>query len=729
MQRSKSTRPASSSPNRRALALAATLGAAVAAGCRTDAAPADAIPRRSCARTVWHHASSARAQVEIVSSWSGWSRPGTLLPAERADGWRVAAFDLPPGEHSYAIVDDGQWLTDPSVGTTAFYEGREVSWITVGDCGMPSVHINAARGSSDGHAAVDATFFASKQGDRVAAASVAIRDAVGGVVATDSVTVDAATGAIALRLSGLAAGKHVWRISASDAQGAVAEPGLATAWIEPRAWDFRDAAIYQVMVDRYRGPAGPLAAPADAGGFAGGTVGGVRAALERGELTAMGFNTLWLSPLYESPTGAFPGADGRAYSGYHGYWPTRSRAIDPRFGTEADVDALIASAHARGVRVLFDVVPHHVHAQHPYVASHSRDGWFTDSGGACVCGAPSCSWASHIQDCWFTSYLPTLDWTRSDVADQLTSDVSWWLDRFDADGLRIDAVPMMPRAASRRMVADVRARFDHEGHATYLLGENFTGPGGYDSLRYLLGPFGLSGEFHFPLMWALRGAIAWQSEPLSAIDLAARRGQDAWAGSGAIMATMIGNHDVTRFASESAGDAGGDGWIPAPQPTSPLVYAQQRLALGVLYTLPGAPVVYYGDELGLAGRADPDARRVMPAESALTGEMRATRDFVGRLGALRACSAALRRGAYRGLVAEGEQLAFAREDDAGARALIIVQRSGVLPFDAPLPGAASATWIDALTGAPTPVDPTRTVLAAAPWSIRVLLPKGDPCLP
>jgi hypothetical protein len=67
--------------------------------------------------------------------------------------------------------------------------------------------------------------------------------------------------------------------------------------------------------------------------------------------------------------------------------------------------------------------------------------------------------------------------------------------------------------------------------------------------------------------------------------------------------------------------------------------------------------------------------------------------------------------------------------DAGARALIVVQRSGALPFDAPLPGAASATWIDALTGAPTPVDPTRTVLAAAPWSIRVLLPKGDPCLP
>lgn len=62
----------------------------------------------------------------------------------------------------------------------------------------------------------------------------------------------------------------------------------------------------------------------------------------------MGFNTLWLSPLYTAPTGTFSAPDGHRYSGYHGYWPVDSRSIDPRFGTAADVDSLIAAAHGRG---------------------------------------------------------------------------------------------------------------------------------------------------------------------------------------------------------------------------------------------------------------------------------------------------------------------------------------------------------------------------------------------
>src|SRR5262249_20695174 len=163
----------------------------------------------------------------------------------------------------------------------------------------------------------------------------------------------------------------------------------------------------------------------------------------------------------------------------------------------------------------------------------------------------------------------------------------FWLDRFDGDGIRIDAVPMMPRAATRRIVQSVRGRYDHPGHASLLVGENYTGPGGYSQLRYELGPFGLDSEFHFPLMWSLRSAVATGDAPMSDIDAALHAGDAAWDGSGAIMAMMIGNHDVARFASESAGDARGDGWIGAAQPTDPSVYAKQALALAAVMTLPG----------------------------------------------------------------------------------------------------------------------------------------------
>src|SRR5207249_4596657 len=101
--------------------------------------------------------------------------------------------------------------------------------------------------------------------------------------------------------------KHAVTLRVKDTRGRDAEAARATVWIEPRPFDPRDAVIYQVMVDRFRDKNGnALQDPALASGRAGGHVDGVRAAIESGELAAMGFNTLWLSPLYANPSGTFP---------------------------------------------------------------------------------------------------------------------------------------------------------------------------------------------------------------------------------------------------------------------------------------------------------------------------------------------------------------------------------------------------------------------------------------
>ena len=247
---------------------------------------------------------------------------------------------------------------------------------------------------------------------------------------------------------------------------------------------------------------------------------------------------------------------------------------------EPDVDALVAAAHARGVRVLFDVVPHHTHTQHPYWLAHEHDGWFQDIGGGCVCGVGSCSWATDETACWFTSYLPSLDWTDDDVASTVTSDVRWWMDRFDGDGVRIDAVPMMPRAAIRRIAWDIRSEYDGPAHRSMVMGENYTGQDDWPSLKFFLGPTGLDSEFHFPLMWALRGAIAGNAQTLEDVDLTIRTGEQTWSGSGAVMGLILDNHDVSRFITVAAGDDDGVTWTPAPQPTLDTPYTLEQLALG-----------------------------------------------------------------------------------------------------------------------------------------------------
>jgi glycosidase len=703
----------------------AVLASAVIPGAACSSGPDEGgPPHRTCEQVVWYRPASSRAQVEIVGSWNGWKRPGTILEANRDDGWRVTGLDLPPGEHRYAIVDDGRWLVDPYVPTTDLHDGQEVTWVQVDDCTSPELRVTEVTPGSGAAARATLELLAGRSRSPLDPTSVSLwrRDGTGIRASYDAFP---DTGKIQLSIrEPLPPGKHVLFVGARDQEGHEARPARLTLWVEDHAFDWRDAAVYQVMVDRFRdGNGAALATPDPASDFAGGRVEGVRRAL--GDIQAMGFNAVWLSPLYKNPDGLFPGGS-RSYSGYHGYWPVRSRELDPRFATEEELDRFVAEAHARGMRVIFDVVPHHVHEQHPYVSEKGKS-WFVYDANGCSCGAASCDWAGHIQTCWFAPYLPTLDWRNPDVARQATEDLAWWLDRWDGDGVRIDAVPMMPRLASRRIAWVVRTRFDHVGVRNLVLGENFTGPGGYDLLRYQLGPQGLDSQFHFPLMWAIRRSLADGTAPLSDVDAAVRTGEEAWKGSGAVMGLIVGNHDVARFASASAGDANQDPWVPSPQPTDARVYAKQRVALALVFTLPGAPVVYYGDEIGLAGRNDPDSRRPLPAESAWTDDMRSVRALVTKVGKVRACSGALRRGTNRPLVANAELLAFARESPDAAPAVVVVTRSAG-NVDVPLAGLPQGAWVDALgSGARVEAGAGAVRMALGAHTVLVLVPDGSTC--
>ena len=691
----------------------------------------DDVPTRPCGLDVWYRPASADAQVHVVGSWDGFARPGRALRDEgRSDGYRHAWVDVEDGSYTYFLSVDGARVLDPHVPTTTFVAGSststllqyggggapddadEVNVVDVGRCAEPALVIDEVRARDPSSVTITAHFLAN--GVEPAAlepASVVAKNVVTGVQTAASF-VDPARGAFEIVVGDLPPGKARFTVSAADRRG-VRTQASASGWLEPKPLTAEDWVIYQVMIDRFRRDDAPPAAPSEAGGRAGGNLRGVISALVDGTFTRLGVRALWLSPLYDNPDGFFPGEPGRRYSGYHGYWPIAARQIEPDFGSEADVDALIEQAHARGIRVLFDLVPNHVHVDHPYFRERRDDGRFNGVDGACVCGSAQCPWDTSIQSCWFAPYLPDNNGRRDDVARREAADALWWLDRFGADGLRIDAVPMMTRALTRRIVWGARARLEHPGHPLFFLGETFVGQGGYADLRYQLGPQGLSSQFHFPLMWALRGAIASESQPMQAIAEVLEESAAQFAGSGAVMATMIGNHDVTRFASESDRSAGGDGWTPAPTPHDPRVYAKQIFALGLVFTLPGAPVIYYGDELALPGARDPDSRRVYAAS--VSAEQAQVRTATERFGQLRQCSTLLRRGALEIVSAARDRLVFTRRLGE-ARAWVIADRRA----DAPI--AIDGSYRDALTG-----ERFESSVPSTPWSLRVLLPEDDAC--
>jgi glycosidase len=161
------------------------------------------------------------------------------------------------------------------------------------------------------------------------------------------------------------------------------------------------------------------------------------------------------------------------------------------------------------------------------------------------------------------------------------------------------------------------------------------------------------------------------------------------------MCGFMGNHDVPRFLSHAAGDIGdmwGNGskeqgfYDPPGQPAGETPYLKARLAFGLLLTLPGIPLIYYGDEIGLAGAGDPDNRRVMPWNG-LTPHQEALRAAVSVLGGLRRDLPALRRGTLDVVMAQPDLIVFRRGHPDGdvmvAASLSPLETVVEVPVDVP----------------------------------------------
>src|SRR5690606_8279353 len=124
------------------------------------------------------------------------------------------------------------------------------------------------------------------------------------------------------------------------------------------AADWRDGILYFVFVDRFHdgdpsnnAPLGGVEPPAN---YAGGDLAGVLQKIEEGYFDGLGVNALWLTAPLDNADGAGIGDYGRAYSAYHGYWPSDLEAVESRIGTLDDLRAVVDAAHARGMAVFLD---------------------------------------------------------------------------------------------------------------------------------------------------------------------------------------------------------------------------------------------------------------------------------------------------------------------------------------------------------------------------------------
>jgi neopullulanase len=570
--------------------------------------------------------------VEISGEWD-WNTNISL--AESSGVWSTY-IDLEPGMYCYKFIIDGEYIFDPINSYRGYCDGVENSIMRVDSAPKLTQRID---------------------GDFLI---------IGGATSSPNLDYNFTQSGSdwQLNISALPLGKHTIELQSSTSQSS-----LAVFWTGPQAeFQWQDALIYMVMTDRFvngNESNDGLATGADTeADWMGGDFEGVKQKIEDGYFTDLGINALWISPANTNPTGSYIAGDGvHNVSGYHGYWPVQPRQVDPRFGGEQALEEMVEAAHQAGIRVMADFVVNHVHEDHIYAQEHPD--WFNQG---CLCGTDACDWTERRLDCLFMDYLPDLDWKNRNASEQIISDALWWIERFDLDGLRVDAVKHVDDLAITNLAIQINERFEQTGTNIYLKGETAMGWSGhslednaeqYETINRYIGQDGLDGQADFVLYHAVVDNVLTSGNmDYGHLDYWTNRSQDQYV-DGAIMVPYIGSHDSSRFISRA--DNSGDQWNQwaeqsLPQTPQQAAYDKAKQAIAWLLTTPGAPMIYMGDEYGQAGGADPDNRRMFSTN--LDSSQAELLNFTKDLANIRLENEALRRGVYSTYQASENILAF-----------------------------------------------------------------------
>ena len=455
---------------------------------------------------------------------------------------------------------------------------------------------------------------------------------------------------------------------------------------QPPAW-VADAIFYQVFPDRFArsgrvdapGPLEPWDAPPTVHGFKGGDLFGVAERIDH--LVALGVNAIYLNPVFASASN-------------HRYHTYDYLAVDPLLGGEAALRELLDTAHANRIRVILDGVFNHAsrgfwpfhHVLETGRHSPYRE-WFhlnqrqleeelqlraypdptlagpVEAEWAAAHGAGTASLETLGYRAWWDlPALPKLNTDNPAVREYLMGVAEHWI-RFGVDGWRLD----VPREITTPgFWEEFRTRVRAVNPEAYIVGEIWQLRGD------LIDGTTFDGLMNYPLAAAITSFVTGHHLSMEVVRQHGElerhiRAEDAATFllrvTAAVSAyrpafarsvlNLIGSHDTPRIRSLAGGDVG-----------------SVRLALLAMLTMPGAPCIYYGDEIGMIGEMDPGSRGAFPWNDADWDHE--LFEFVCALTRVRSASPELRSADWRGLAAEGMAAAYLRGDGSTGSVIVAI---------------------------------------------------------
>jgi glycosidase len=555
--------------------------------------------------------------------------------------------------------------------------------------------------------------------------------------------------------------------------------------------------IYFVMPDRYAngttkndmgGLSGPRGTtgfdPTDTGFYHGGDLQGLKDNLKR--IHDLGFTALWVTPVLKQQTFS------QGTAAYHGYWGLDFTTVDPHLGTDKDFADLTSAAHELGMKVYLDVVVNHTadvvqldgsaYTDIPYRDCHGKTfnpaRYVTAKKFPCLKATTmprvpfvlesdrhlkkpvwlnnpliyhdrgnidfgSCSDECFEQGDFFG--LDDLFTEKPAVMNGLASIYASWISRFHVDGFRVDTAKHVNAAFFRLWVPKIRAAARKAGIEDFPIFGEVTIDDAVD-LSAFVRTRGLPQLLDFPFQQV---TTAYAAGSVGSRGVARRLDDDDYFrianGVDPMFATFLGNHDMGRAAQQIA--------TQAPGLSGAALLKHVELGWDLLYLLRGAPVVQWGDEVGMIGTGGDQAARqdMFPTEvSDWQTQARVGGPPIGKgssfdvksplephlkeLAGLRDDYPALSTGASVVRRAQDAVLVVSRIDQATGHEVVVAFNNGTTPASVTVPTATpGATWrvvfgSGTAKGGLTLTVPAVSALVAVPSSAMPKARPGKPTL-
>lgn len=662
--------------------------------------------------------------VQIKADFNGWTPSRTNL--ELKDGKWTAVIPLDPGRYQYLLVTDGKEMLDPANPDSVYNNlGGHNSVLKVGLSDKTKLPFLFTSEFEDHE--IEIGWINKPTGIKVFWQNILLDE--------NFLEIDEESLSISIPVEAENHDRSYLRVFAFSNEGLsndllipLNKGKVVLNASELKRNDPQTMIIYNVFVDRFfdgnpdnNKPINDSSLVLPKADWHGGDIAGIVQKLKEGYFTGLGINTIWISPVVLNPDGAYGQWNDpkTKFSAYHGYWPISFTKIDPRFGTSEDLKELVSEAHIRGINVLLDFVAHHVHELHPYYIQHPN--WTTSlylPDGT----LNTEKWDEHRLTTWFDVFLPTLDLQQPEVTEMLSDSAVWWIKEYGLDGFRHDATKHIPEIFQRTLTKKLKQQIvTGEGRPVYQIGETYGGP---PLISSYVGSGLLDGQFDFNVYDAAIGVFARQTDPFTNLDNTLQTSFDYY-GPNNLMGYISGNQDRGRFISYAGGDLKFDenakaaGWKRNIGVGDTLSYRKLRMLNAFNMTIPGLPVIYYGDEIGIPGGNDPDSRRMMKFEN-LDASEAATKTVVSQLTKIRRENLALTYGNFQVLQVTDTTYIYARQYFSHTAIMIFNKANNPVEITVNLPVWLNPSGLSAEFGNNFSVTENSLTIELAPWSFEII---------